>query len=244
MKSYLNLVKFSHTIFAMPFAMIGLFLAYFLNDLSFRWSTLALVLLCMVLARNAAMAFNRYLDRDIDKLNPRTAEREIPAGIISSDSALYFVIINSLLFIGLTFFINKLCANAFHLIPVVYGMAVLFWVSGFDIIYALQDENFDREHQLNSTPVALGKPKALLVSRLFHICCAALLIYNGILLQEYNSNVGHIHWIAVILFIGLLIFQHRLVSPTKLDKINLAFFTTNGVASVLFGILVILDFYI
>ncbi len=266
--------------------MVGVFLAHFLNDLSFRWDKLGLVLLCMVLARNAAMAFNRYLDRDIDILNPRTASREIPAGLISSQSALIFVSINCVLFIGATFFINQLCfflspialavvlgysytkrftslchmvlglglalapvgayvavANAFHVIPVLYGVAVLLWVSGFDIIYALQDEGFDRDHKLNSTPVALGKVNALKVSRVLHLVCAVVLVYNGYMLSAFHEGIGMIHWVAVSLFTGLLIYQHTLVSATKLDKINLAFFTTNGIASVIFGALVVLDFY-
>jgi 4-hydroxybenzoate polyprenyltransferase len=286
MKKYLSLVKFSHTIFAMPFALIGVFLAHFLNDLGFRWEKLGLVLLCMVFARNAAMAFNRYLDQDIDKLNPRTATREIPAGKISSKSALVFVILNCIAFVATTYFINPLCltlspvalsivlgysytkrftalchmvlglglalapvgaylavANEFHLIPVLYGFSVLFWVSGFDIIYALQDEGFDKEHKLHSTPVALGKSKALIASRLLHLLCASLLIYNGYLLTSLHSGISWMHWTAVSLFIGLLIYQHTLVSATKLDRINLAFFTTNGIASLLFGTLVILDFY-
>lgn len=287
MKNYLSLVKFTHTIFAMPFAMVGVFLAHFLNDLSFRWDKLGLVMLCMILARNAAMAFNRYLDRDIDILNPRTASREIPAGIISSQSALVFVLINCVLFIATTFFINQLCfylspialvvvlgysytkrftslchivlglglalapvgayvavANSFHIIPVLYGVAVLFWVAGFDIIYALQDEGFDRENELNSTPVALGKVNALRVSRILHLACAIVLIYNGYLLSAFHEGIGMMHWAAVTLFIGLLIYQHTLVSATRLDKINLAFFTTNGIASVVFGVLVVLDFFI
>ena len=109
MKNYLSLVKFSHTIFALPFALLGFFLATLTSNASISWRLLLLVVLCMVFARSAAMAFNRYLDRDIDEQNPRTAVREIPAGIISARSALIFVIINSLLFIGTAWFINPLC---------------------------------------------------------------------------------------------------------------------------------------
>ncbi|RME06912.1 MAG: 4-hydroxybenzoate octaprenyltransferase, partial [Bacteroidetes bacterium] len=190
MKKYLSLVKFAHTVFAMPFALLGYFLAVQLPDRHFDWKLLLLVVLCMVFARNAAMAFNRYLDRNIDKANPRTATREIPAGVISPQSALWFVILNAAGFIATTWFINSLCfllspvallvilgysftkrfsalchlvlgmglalapvgayiavTGSFATLPVLYGFAVLFWVSGFDIIYALQDDEFDRSMQ-------------------------------------------------------------------------------------------------
>ncbi|MEM9821016.1 MAG: UbiA-like polyprenyltransferase, partial [Bacteroidota bacterium] len=177
MKHYLSLIKFSHTIFALPFALLGFFLAaHRSGDPSFPWHLLLLVILCMVFARSAAMAFNRYLDRDIDLKNPRTANREIPAGVISPNAALAFVVINSLLFIACTWWINPICfylsplalliilgysytkrftflchfvlglglalapvgaylavLGKFDLIPVLYGLVVLFWVSGFDI---------------------------------------------------------------------------------------------------------------
>ena len=109
MKNYLSLVKFSHTIFAMPFALIGFFLAVHFTPASFEWHLLLKVMLCMVFARNAAMAFNRYIDRNIDKKNSRTAIREIPAGTIKANAALWFVILNSVAFVITTYFINSLC---------------------------------------------------------------------------------------------------------------------------------------
>jgi len=271
----------------MPFAMIGLFLAHFIEGYSFRIDKLILVILCMILARNAAMAFNRFLDREIDRKNPRTVSREIPAGVISSRSAFVFVAINCVLFILTTFFINSLCfylspialfvilfysytkrftslchvvlgvglalapigaylavAGSFHLVPVLYGLAVLFWVAGFDIIYAMQDVSFDESQDLKSIPVALGKENALKLSTFIHVICASLLIFAGYRLQGIHSGIGYLHWIAVAVFLSMLIYQHTLVKPNDLKRVDLAFFTTNGLASLIFGILVILDFYI
>lgn len=286
MKSYLSLIKFSHTIFALPFALLGFFLANLQLGTGFSWGLFVLVLLCMVFARSAAMAFNRYLDRDIDELNPRTAQREIPAGVISSNAALGFVSINSLLFIATTWFINPLCfylspvallvilgysytkrftflchfvlglglslapigaylaaGGNFDLIPLLYSAAVLFWVSGFDIIYALQDEDFDKSLHLNSIPVALGKTNALRLSSILHVICGALIIIAGYFLGQSFPAFGWLHWLAAAGFIGLLVYQHTLVKPNDLSKVNLAFFTTNGIASLLFGALVIADMF-
>ncbi len=286
MKNYLSLIKFSHTIFALPFAMVGFFLAVFVAQNGVFTAEiglkLILVLLCMIFARSAAMAFNRYIDRDIDAKNPRTAQREIPAGLITPKSALFFIIANCLLFIITTYFINVLCfylspiallvvlgysytkrftalchfvlglglslapigayiavTAQFELIPVLYSIVVLLWVAGFDIIYALQDEDFDKSLELNSIPTFLGKKRALLLSTILHIICAVIVIIAAIM-----GNFGWLHWIGAIAFIGLLFYQHLLVKPNDLSKINLAFFTTNGVASVIFGIFVILDLVI
>lgn len=283
MKNYLSLIKFSHTIFALPFALIGFFLAvYQTQDGQFStqlWQTLGLIVLCMIFARSAAMAFNRYIDRDIDAKNPRTATREIPAGIVSPRSALLFIIINCLLFLLTTYFINWLCfalspiallvtlgysytkrftalchlvlglglalapigayiavTASFHWLPILYSGVVLFWVSGFDIIYALQDEGFDKSLSLNSIPTLLGKEKALRLSEFLHIIAAL-----AVITAAYLGSFGVIHWVGAAIFVGLLAYQHFLVKPNDLTKVNMAFFTTNGVASVLFGVFVILD---
>jgi 4-hydroxybenzoate polyprenyltransferase len=284
MKNYLSLVKFSHTIFAMPFALIGFFLATTETGKGFDWMLLLKVVLCMVFARTAAMAFNRWADRDIDSKNPRTANREIPAGSISATNALYFVVVNCLLFIGTTYFINNLAfflspialivvlgysytkrftalchfvlgvglalapigayiavANQFAVLPVMYSFVVLFWVSGFDIIYALQDEEFDRSLGLNSIPAALGKKRALMISNVLHALTALLVVYAGIHGKEI---FGIYYLVGATLFIGLLAYQHFLVKPNDLSKVNLAFFTTNGIASAIFGALVIADLLI
>ena len=266
----------------MPFAMIGFFLAVRFSDKQLEWKLFFLVVLCMVFARSAAMAFNRYIDREIDKTNSRTATREIPSGIIKSGSALAFVTINSFLFIVTAFFINEICfylspvallvvlgysytkrftflchlilglglslapigaylavTGKFDVIPMFYSFAVLFWVSGFDIIYALQDEDFDRSQKLKSIPVLLGKKNALILSNIFHLITAALIIFSG-----FYAGFGWLYWLGAAIFTVLLIYQHTLVKPNDLSKVNVAFFTTNGLASVVFSIFFILELYI
>ncbi len=287
MKQYLSLIKFSHTIFALPFAMLGFFIAVKELGTGIQWHLFVLVLLCMVFARSAAMAFNRYLDRDIDIRNPRTASREIPAGVISARSALIFVVLNSLLFVITTWFINPLCfylsplalliilgysytkritslchfvlgmglalapigaylaaGGGFDLIPLLYSFAVLFWVSGFDIIYSLQDEEFDKSLNLQSIPTYLGKKRALQLSNALHVICAIIIILASYFLSERFPEFGWLHWMGTGIFVSLLYYQHRLVKYDDLSKINLAFFTTNGIASLVFGLLIILDIYL
>lgn len=280
--SYLSMVKFSHTIFAMPFALIGFFLAIGSNIEDINLKLLGLIILCMVFARNAAMAFNRFADKEIDLKNPRTSIREIPAGIIKPRSALLFTIINAILFMATTWFINPLTftlspvalfvvmgysltkkftalchfilgiglslapigayisvTGKFELLPLIYSMVVFTWVSGFDIIYALQDQEFDRDENLKSIPVLIGKRKALTLSTILHLFTALLVILAGI-----NGSQESFYWIGALIFISLLFYQHLLVKPDDLSKVNLAFFTTNGIASVLFALFTILDLYI
>jgi 4-hydroxybenzoate polyprenyltransferase len=280
--NYLSLIKFSHTVFALPFAIIGYFLAITYTNATFDVRLFALVILCMIFARSAAMAFNRFIDRKIDEQNARTAVREIPAGIVKPGSALLFVIINCILFVATTFFINTLCfylspialavvlgysltkrftalchlilgiglalapigaylavTGEFALLPLFFSFAVLFWVSGFDIIYALQDEEFDRSKNLRSMPVFLGKKGALTLSILLHLMSALCVIYAGI-----YADLNFWYWVGVSVFSGLLIYQHTLVKPHDLSKVNLAFFTTNGIASVVFACFVLLDLYV
>ena len=128
--------------------------------------------------------------------------------------------------------------------PLLYSAAVLFWVSGFDIIYALQDEDFDKSLNLNSIPVAMGKSKALQLSSYLHLLCAGIILLAGYLLGEQYEQFLWLHWIAAAGFVGLLYYQHTLVKPNDLSKVNLAFFTTNGLASLFFGALVIADIYL
>ena len=282
MKKYFSLVLFAHTIFAMPFAFIGFFLAISVTGQEFNWLKLLLMILCMIFARNSAMAFNRYLDRGIDSQNPRTAIRDIPSGKISSNEALIFTIVNSILFILATLLINKLCfslspvalaivlgysytkrftplchlilglglalapigaylvvAGEFAMLPLYFSLAVLFWVSGFDIIYALQDEEFDRKNNLNSIPAWLGKKKALNVSSVFHVLAVIFVTMPYIV-----SSFSWFYLAGVLFFIILLIYQHQLVKPNDLSKVNRAFFTTNGIASVVFAVFFLLDAYL
>jgi 4-hydroxybenzoate polyprenyltransferase len=306
LKNYLSLVKFSHTIFAMPFALIGFFLGVrafnqFTGFISQKTDPILagtgligsqqisgevavkflLVILCMVTARSAAMAFNRYLDKNFDAKNPRTAIREIPAGIISANSALVFVIINCVAFVVCSWFINKICfflspvalfvilfysytkrftalchlvlglglslapigaylavTGKFAVLPVLFSFAVLFWVSGFDIIYALQDVEFDLSQNLYSIPSALGKQKALRVSELLHALSAALVVSAGFL-----ADFGLLYWVGVAVFVGMLIYQHSIVKPDDLRRVNLAFMTANGIASVVFACFVLADIF-
>jgi 4-hydroxybenzoate polyprenyltransferase len=135
-------------------------------------------------------------------------------------------------------------SGAFAVIPVLFSFAVLFWVSGFDIIYALQDEEFDKSLELHSVPVKLGKKNALRLSNVLHLASAGFILMAAILLQQEYEVFSFILWVASILFIGLLFYQHSLVKPNDLSKVNLAFFTTNGIASLLFGTLLILDIFI
>lgn len=285
MKNYLSLVTFSHTIFAMPFALTGFFLAIAEGGEGVSWRNFVLVVLCMVFARSAAMAFNRWLDRDIDASNPRTVVREIPAGVITPQSALMFVVINCVLFIAATWLINPLCfylspvalavvlgysytkrftwlchfvlgtglalapvgaylavTGTFSWPPVLLGLTVLTWVAGFDIIYALQDEEFDKTKQLHSVPVLLGKKGALRLSEFVHAITAALLFITVRAIQhELSSEVSWIIWVGTAFFLSMLVYQHSLVKPDDLRRVNRAFFTTNGIASLVFGALSIFD---
>lgn len=280
-KHYLSLVKFSHTIFALPFACIGFTLAL-QEGFSFSLKLFLFVVLCMATARNAAMAFNRYIDRKFDALNPRTAIREIPAGIINPKNALFFIIINCLLFVTATYFINTICfflspvalfvvlfysytkrftplchlvlgcglalapigaylavTGHFAWLPLLFSFTVFCWVSGFDIIYALQDETFDREHHLNSIPVLLGTKGALRFSEVLHAFAIAFVLFAG-----YMGHFNFLYWIGTVLFSGLIIYQHTIVKPHDLSRVNLAFGTTNGIASVVFASFTIMSFFI
>ncbi len=281
-KKYFSLVKFSHTIFALPFAAIGFFLSVKYAHFQFKWELLFFVLLCMVFARNAAMGFNRLIDRNIDKKNPRTACREIPSGAISARSALFFVIFNSIAFVLTTWFINKLVfylspvallvvlgysytkrftflchfilglglslapigaylsvTSRFDLLPLIFSFIVLFWTSGFDIIYALQDDLFDKENKLYSLPSWFGKRKSIMISNLLHFISSLLIIWAGI-----TANMGILYWIGAVIFMFLLVYQHKIVKPDDLSKINLAFFTTNGIASVVFACFTIASLFV
>ena len=282
MKNYLSLIKFSHTIFALPFAIIGFVLGMADQEGVFNIQEFLLMLACMVFARSAAMAFNRYIDRAFDEKNPRTKSREIPAGIISPNKALLYVIINSLLFVLAAYFINPICfylspvallvvlgysytkrftalchfvlglglalapigaylsvTGTFNMLPIWYSLAVITWVSGFDIIYAMQDVEIDKELQLNSIPNTLGKVHALQLSSLLHV-----LSFVFVLIPIFFFPFGIYYWIGLGVFAAMLIYQHSIVKPTDLSKVNIAFMTTNGIASVAFALFFLLDYFI
>lgn len=284
LKNYLSLIKFSHTIFALPFALIGFTLGFQEMSASgvdhpFQWPMLVKMLLCMVFARSAAMSFNRYLDRAFDALNPRTAKREIPAGIIKPQQALAFTVVNSVLFVATTWFINDVCfylsfvalfvvlfysytkritplchvvlgvglalspigaylavTGHFALTPIMFSLSVLTWVSGFDIIYALQDIEFDRSQQLFSIPAALGIRSALRVSEVLHVFSAVFICSAG-----YLGGFHWLYWVGAAFYGAMLTYQHMLVKPNDLSKVGIAFANTNGFASVVFSLLTIVD---
>jgi len=278
---YLSLIKFSHTVFALPFAIIGFFLAIHSGRAVFSAQKLIMVVLCMVFARSAAMGFNRYIDRKFDEKNPRTAIREIPAGVISSNAALKFVIACSAAFIVCTYFINPICLYLspvalfvilgysytkrftplchlvlglglslapigaylaltahFSLAPILFSVLVFLWVGGFDIMFALQDEDFDKGHGLKSIPVLLGTKNALRLSEVLHGLAALVVIAC--------FYFGGFHWLFAIgaaIFIGLLVYQHSIVKPDDLSRVNLAFGTVNGIASLAFCVFACADMY-
>ncbi|MFO7878478.1 MAG: UbiA-like polyprenyltransferase [Bacteroidota bacterium] len=278
-KKYASLVKFSHSIFALPFAITGYFMAIFEYNYPFRWQDLIFVILCMILARNAAMGFNRYADAAIDKENPRTARREIPAGIIQGRHALWFVIINAVMFVAVCWFINPLVfflspvallvvlgysytkrftslshfvlglglaiaptgaflvvSGEFQSLPVMLSGLVLLWTAGFDIIYALQDEVFDQKRKLFSIPAALGRKGALITSALTHLGSVVFVVLIGMMMEA-----GLIYWLGAALFTGLLTYQHIIVKPHDISRINLAFGTLNGIASMVYAVFTIIS---
>ncbi len=282
LNNYLSLVKFAHSIFALPFALLGFALATIHQSDPLSWKLLFLVLICMLFARNTAMSFNRWADRHIDEANPRTAQREIPARIIDQRSALAFCIVNGLLFVAATWFINPLCfylspiallvimgysitkrftalshfvlglglalaptgaylavTGNFDWIPVIISVSVLCWVSGFDIIYALQDDEFDLENHLHSIPVLLGRKKALALSLVLHIITAVLLVLAGL-----QGNFKAIYWVGLGIFSLLLFYQHTIVKYNDIRRVNLAFFTLNGIASIVFSVFAITDLFL
>jgi 4-hydroxybenzoate polyprenyltransferase len=281
-QNYFSLVKISHTVFSLPFALIGFFLAAgeHTGDISFR--VLSLVILCVLFVRNAAMGFNRYADREFDRANPRTALREIPRTIISPRSALWFVVLNSALFIATTAFLNTLClilspvallvvlgysftkrftalshlflgcglalapigaylavTAHFAFLPLLFSFCVLFWVAGFDLLYALQDMDFDRSRNLKSIPASIGAKGSLILSTGFHLIALLLLVLAGIV-----RPFGILYWAGLAIFTLLIIYQHLIVKPSDFSRVNLAFATLNGVASIVFGGFVIADLYI
>ena len=279
---YFSLVKFSHTVFALPFAVIGFFLGVEHLGTTPDWTLFIKVVLCMVFARSAAMGFNRYIDRGFDEKNARTAIREIPAGHISPQAALLFVITMSGLFMATTWFINPLCfllspvalavilgysltkrftwlchlvlglglslapigaflavTGAFSILPQLFSFAVLFWTAGFDIIYALQDEAFDRSEELFSIPVWLGTKKALALSSVLHFFTALFIATAGII-----GNFGIFYWLGAAVFLSLLVYQHSIVKHNDLSRVNLAFGTTNGLASVLFAVFFLTGYFL
>ena len=277
LRHFLELIRFSHTVFALPFAMLSAVIAWSAPGSEFRWRDLIGILVCMVTARSAAMAFNRLVDRDIDADNPRTAKRHLPAGLLSVRAVAAFTSLMSLAFVAATaIFLPKhlpmmlavpvllfllgyslakrwtsLChywlsaalmmspiaawiavRDEFALIPALLGGVIFFWVGGFDIIYACQDAEFDRQRRLDSIPARFGVRSALRIALLSHLITIAML-----LLLWKIAGLGLVFLIGVIAIAGLLMYEHWLVRPDDLNRINLAFFNVNAIIS--FGILIL-----
>ena len=275
--TFLELIRFSHTIFALPFAALAAVLAWGQPDTTFRIQDAVGILLCMVFARSAAMAFNRLVDSDVDADNPRTSGRHIPAGILSSRTVAAYTIICSLGFIGSTmvFLPNRLpimlsvpvllfllgysyakrwtslchywlsaalmmspvatwiaIRGEFSLTPTLLGGVIFFWVGGFDIIYACQDADYDTKHKLHSIPSRFGIAGALRIALLSHLLTIGMLF-----LLWHLAGLGTIFLVGICAISLLLLYQHWLVRPDDLMRVNIAFFNVNAVVS--FGILVI-----
>jgi len=283
MRDFFSLVTFSHTVFALPFAMLGYTLGVLSVDNGFAWLDLLLVIACMVTARNAAMAFNRLIDAQLDARNIRTSDRDIPAGRITPRAAAVFVVINSLAFIIFSGMLNGLClvlsplalavilgysytkrftwlchlilgvglalapigayvavTGTFAILPILLGAVVLCWVAGFDIVYALQDRSFDTSQGLQSIPSSFGVKRAIQISRFLHTLTFAGLVGVAYLLATQFPNALIFTLIATVLFALGLVYQHRIVAAYKLSRIDRAFFTTNGIASLLYASVLIL----
>ena len=267
---YASLVKFSHTVFAMPFALLSYVYALVSTAVPFDWLLLVKILLCMVFARNAAMGFNRWADRDIDAKNPRTAGREIPAGKITPRAALAFVIGNCVAFVAAAAWINCLAlwlspvalavllgysltkrftawshvvlglalaiapvgayiavTGSIALFPMLLAVAVLTWTAGFDILYSLQDASFDRSNGLHSVPARFSAVHSTLISILLHVFAVAAVAVLGALYR-----LGVWYWVGFGLFTAVLVVQHVLSRPSRIDRIGASFGLVNGLASV------------
>ncbi len=282
LSQYLSLIKFSHSVFALPFALMAYFTAA-RSDVS--WATFVLVVACMVCARSAAMAYNRVVDRKIDAANPRTAGREIPAGVVSVRGAIGLTLLSGAGFVVAAFFINPLCGylglpvlafllsysyskrftSLAHLwlglalglapvaawvahtgvlaadliAPIALGLGVAFWVMGFDILYSCQDEEFDREQGLHSIPGRFGRETALRISFVAHVLCVPLFWYFG-----FETGSGLSYHVGVVVVAVVLLAEHRVISPTDMSRVNVAFFTMNGVVSLVMLACTVLDVYV
>ncbi len=300
LKHILQMIRFSHTVFALPFALLAAVMAWTARDadghrIAFSWLHLLGIMVCMVAARSAAMAFNRLADRKIDSENPRTIQRHLPAGILSVQSVVWFTLATSALFVASTllFLPNVLpiylslpvlgflmaysytkrftslahfwLGAALMLAPisawiairgevllqspadmlpaVLLGVGVLLWVSGFDIIYACQDVEFDKRARLNSAPARLGVVGALRVAALCHlgmiIVLATLPLVGSV--SGTNLGLGAIYWCAVAAVGMLLAYEHYLVRPDDLTRVNIAFFNVNAVVSIGLFVVVSVD---
>jgi 4-hydroxybenzoate polyprenyltransferase len=288
LRKLLEMTRFSHTLFALPFALLSATLAWHSKAEGFQWLELLGIVLCMVFARSAAMAFNRLADRRIDAANPRTANRHLPTGKLSVGIVAAFTLICSVGFVASTLvFLAAEPSNPWPLwlavpvllfvcaysltkrftalshfwlgaslllaplaawiavrgmsdlgTPVLLGLAVLFWVAGFDIIYACQDVDFDRQHGLSSVPARLGVSYSLRLAAACHFLMVGLLVA---LFWVARPSLGIVYLVGIALVAGLLVYEHRLVRPDDLTRVNRAFFQVNAVISVGLFVLVLVQ---
>ena len=287
LRTFLELIRFSHTIFALPFALTSAALAWRLTG-RFDWLEFVGILACLVFARSAAMGFNRLADRHIDALNPRTAGRHLPAGLVSVPAVVAFTLFSAVGFVGSTtlFLLHDnpwpvylslpvlafLCAYSYtkrftilaHFwlgvslllapvsawiairglpgwpeaeVPLLLGGAVLFWVAGFDILYACQDAAFDKKAHLKSVPAAIGVARSLRIAAACHLVMLGLLI----LLGQACDQLGWIYHSGVAAVAVLLAWEHWIVRPDDLSRVNQAFFQVNGIISVGLFVLVLVQ---
>jgi 4-hydroxybenzoate polyprenyltransferase len=270
---YVNFVKLPHTVFALPFALVGATLASYEAPVS--WRAMAWIVVAFTAARFAAMGFNRIVDREIDARNPRTAARELPRGVLGVGEAWAAVLVAAALTVYAATRLNPLCgwlspvalawvsfysytkrftrwshlvlglslaiapvggylaitgrwSEPWWMLPVL-AAAVATWVAGFDILYALQDRTFDLAQGLHSIPVAFGAEGAVRTSRILHVLSIVSLGAVGLV-----TGAGGIYALGVLVAAALLLYEHRLVSPTDLSRLDAAFFTMNGIISIAF----------
>jgi 4-hydroxybenzoate polyprenyltransferase len=281
LRTILEMIRFSHTIFALPFALLSAVLAW--QEQAFRWQDLLGILLCMVFARSAAMAFNRLMDRDLDAANPRTAKRHLPTGLLTPRAVWLFFAVCAAGFVAATllfanpwplylsspvllficgYSLTKRFTALAHFwlgaslllapvaawiaivgptqmdAPLVLGLAVLFWVAGFDILYACQDIEFDRQARLHSIPARLGVPASLRLALVCHAIMVGLLL---LLAWAAAPHLGRIYLAGVLGVALLLAYEHWLVRPDDLSRVNQAFFHVNGIISIGLFLLVLLQ---
>lgn len=279
LKIILNMIKFEHTIFALPFAIMSAFIA---SDGLPPLDKCGWILLAMIGARSCAMAFNRLVDAKIDGNNPRTAMRAIPAGLITTGSVWIFTVASAALLVFSAYKLNPLAfalspvalvitmgysftkrftslshfglglslsiapigawiavKGKFDWIPMLLGLSVLLWTAGFDIIYACQDFEFDRKNRLHSIPARFGIQKALWLSSALHLITVSILVGLAVL-----PNLGVLYLIGVGVVTLILIYEHTIVSPSDLSRVNLAFFTLNGMVSLVLSALSVADLLI
>ncbi len=290
-RSLLEMIRFSHSVFALPFALLAAVMGWTAKSddgvaVQFSWRHAVGLIVCIVAARSAAMAFNRIVDRDIDRKNSRTSGRQLPTGKITLSTAVMFTVIASLAFfvgtllflpnrlplylagpvllfllaysytkrftwlahfwLGIALMLAPIAAwiavrgevvqtNALDLLPaVILGLAVMFWVAGFDVIYACQDFQFDREHRLHSIPARFGITRGLRIAAFSHVATIACLVALPLVAISFGPQLdfGWLYWSAIPAIAGMLFYEHSLVRANDLGRVNVAFFNVNAIISI------------